>query len=639
MTPAEIRYRVGQACRARYESLGFGRAKPGKPSADLGAGWVVQLPVAVDRERYVGAADRILRGCFDVFSLKGVALGFPPQWNRDPLSGVVAPLVFGKNVNHHDQHVVGDIKYLWEPNRHGEVVTLAQAWRLTKACEYREGIYELIDSWIDQCPYPKGPNWSSALELGVRLANWAVAWHLLDRRLGAIEARFLKVVYQQCHYISGHLSRYSSANNHLLGEAMGLFLAACTWPKWPESARWRREAAALFEREALIQNATDGVNREQAIWYHHEVADMMLLVGLFGRANGSPFSAEYWLRLETMLDFIAALMDMGGNVPMIGDSDDARLIRWMPGVEWPVHRSLLATGAVVFNRADFAAKAGHFDDKSRWLLGDGAARVFETLLGAAPRPQWPRAFPAGGYYVLGAELETTAELRVIADAGPLGYLSIAAHGHADALAFTLSVGGEELLIDPGTYSYHVEKKWRDYFRGTSAHNTVRVDGLDQSTIAGSFMWRDHAHARCEEWAPGEAEERWVGVHLGYCRLADPVVHRRTIRLEKGIRRVTVTDELDCIGRHAVETFWHFGESCEVSLRENVVHARSKRVVLEIRVPEASSLRLASGEEHPPLGWVSRGYGVKMPTVTAVVSTPILGSWKGETVVNVAIGGG
>ena len=78
---------------------------------------------------------------------------------------------------------------------------------------------------------------------------------------------------------------------------------------------------------------------------------------------------------------------------------------------------------------------------------------------------------------------------------PLGYLSIAAHGHADALSFTLSVGGNEILIDPGTFAYHTQKRWREYFRGTSAHNTLRVDGADQSVPGGNFLWTQHSQTR------------------------------------------------------------------------------------------------------------------------------------------------
>ena len=119
-------------------------------------------------------------------------------------------------------------------------------------------------------------------------------------------------------------------------------------------------------------------------------------------------------------------------------------------------------------------------------------------------------------------------MRLLVDAGPLGYLSIAAHGHADALSFVLNIGDREILVDPGTYAYHTDPGWRRYFRSTLAHNTVGIDEQDQSLQAGNFMWTDHARARCIEFEAGNAMQRFVGEHYGYERLEDPVVHRREI---------------------------------------------------------------------------------------------------------------
>src|SRR6202012_4138971 len=147
-----------------------------------------------------------------------------------------------------------------------------------------------------------------------------------------------------------------------------------TWPLWRESVEWARQGRTEKETAALAQTFAVGVNKEQAIWHHHAVADMMLVAGLVARANDRDFGREYWARLEVMLEFIASVMDVGGNVPMIGDADEGVLVRFAPEADGPdVFRSLLATGAVLFDRPAFKAKSGAFDDKSRWLLGDAGA--------------------------------------------------------------------------------------------------------------------------------------------------------------------------------------------------------------------------------------------------------------------------
>jgi hypothetical protein len=179
MDLAEIVYRLRQTLQARLERLGIGRVRPLEARGECGAPWVAPLPRDFDATRYQAAADAVLDGRFDVFALSGAPLGFPPRWNVDPKSGTRAPDAFGKSIDYRDERLVGDIKYLWEPNRHLQLVTLAQAWHLSGEERYAEGSRQLLESWFEQCPYPFGPNWTSSLELAVRLTNWAVAWQLL----------------------------------------------------------------------------------------------------------------------------------------------------------------------------------------------------------------------------------------------------------------------------------------------------------------------------------------------------------------------------------------------------------------------------------------------------------------------------
>lgn len=635
MGPREIGYRVQQNLHALAERSGLSAARvPARSREPSGASWIAELPRQFDIAKYCRAADRILAGQFDVFAMRPARLGFPPRWNQDPKTGRIAPLEFGKTLDYRDERKVGDIKYLWEPSRHAELITLAEAWHLTRHPRYADGCRMLLDSWIEQCPCPLGAHWTSSLEHAVRLIHWSFAWHLLGGDQAPLFAtpagqsfkeRWLTAVFQQCRFIAGHFSRHSSANNHLIGELTGLFVAATTWPLWPQSHGWSNIAHRELEQQALLQNGADGVNREQAVWYHHEVADMLLLAGVVGRATGREFTAPFWQRIEAMLEFIASIMDLAGNVPAYGDSDDAIIARLDPAPDVHVYRSLLATGAVLFGRTEFKHKAARFDDKSRWLLGDDAAARFAAL--AAPAVPGPprREFPQAGYYVLGSAFETADEVRIVADAGPLGYLSIAAHGHADALSFTLSVAGQELLIDPGTFAYHTQRKWRDYFRGTAAHNTVRVDGQDQSVSAGNFLWLAHARARATHFETTQQFDRLLAEHDGYRRLRDPVVHRRELRLDHATTTLTVIDELFCQGSHQVEIFWHFAPDCSVSHTGNRVVAAASGTSLSLESPPALLCELARGRETPPLGWVSPRFDTRMPSHTLVGRAAIRGN--------------
>jgi len=635
MTPAEIRHRVVQAAAMRAERWGLAPCPVPAPDLALAPHPWIHARAAVDPQPCVRAADRVVAGRFDVFALDDIELGNPPRWNRDPKTGIEAPLEFGKQLDYRDSRVVGDCKYLWEPNRHLHLVTLAQAWALTGGEQYAATLRTHLESWFEACPFRMGVNWSSSLEAGLRLINWSLAWQLLggaqsplfaDEAGRTLRARWLTSIYQHAEFVSGHYSLHSSANNHLVGEASGVYLAAMTWPHWDRADHWRDAARAILEREALLQNAPDGVNREQATSYAQWTFDLLLLPLLAARANGEDFPREYSARLEAMLEFVASIMDVAGNVPAFGDADDGFVTRLDPGARFCRFRSQLATGAVLFNRGAFKRKAGALDDKSRWLLGADADARYDAVDTVGVHLPVRQSFPEGGYYVLGTGFETPSEVRVVADAGPLGYREIAAHGHADALSFTLSLGGVEMLVDPGTFAYHTEPQWRAYFRGTSAHNTLRVDGRDQSQPGGNFMWLRKANARASAWMSAPDQDFLEGWHDGYLGLEDPVMHRRRVVFDKHSRTLLVEDFLQMDGVHDIEIFFHAAEDSGVqAIPGGVAITRGGRTI-RLRWPEMPGARgeVLSGCLEPMAGWVSRRFDVKRAAPTIRWSARLAG---------------
>ena len=640
MSLPEIFYRIKKYFQSVVEFIGIRSTPTSVMLAGFGKGWINTIPSSFHISNYRNVANKILAGEFNVFSMLNAKLGFPPNWNRDPETGIVSPIEFGKFMNYRDFSKYGNIKFLWEINRHSEVVTLAQAYYLTKDLKYLDGIQTLLDSWFDQSPYLYGLNWSSPIEAGIRLTNWAVCWHLIggehsklfSKKDGLIfQEKWLESVFQHSYFIRRNLSFYSSANNHLLAEYMGLFVASLVWPCWKESANWRSVASVGFESEIYKQNYADGVNKEQAIYYQHEVIDMMLIALMFYKQNGSDFNEEYYVQLEHMIEFISSMLDVNGHLPMIGDADDALIIKFSQEDTFSVYQSILATGAVLFEREDFAKQAKRIDDKTRWLLGDVAELKFNELLkkkNNTKHHQLKRkmSYPQGGYYFFGKDFGTNNEVLGVVDCGLLGFLSIAAHGHADALAFNLSVAGDEVLIDPGTYAYHTNGEWRKYFKGTSAHNTVRIDKQNQSEDGGNFLWLFKAVAKCELFEHDDESQMFIGTHNGYSRLNDPVKHTRKVDYVLSANEFLISDYFECKDSHLVELFWHFAEGCEISSVNEKVIIRSNNAKLEISMLNGvGDLRIYFGDEKIPLGWISRKFNHKVPCYTLVFSTGIIGS--------------
>jgi hypothetical protein len=635
MSPSEVAYRLKQAARATQDRIvnAKGISVP-EPQWQQASAMFVQRNPGLDPAVYVAQADRVLAGRYSIFDLEDIELGHPPQWNRDPLTGTVAPLQAASSLDYRDERIVGNIKYLWEPNRHLHIPVLAQAYALSGDTRYAAGLKLHIDSWIEQCPPGQGANWCSSLELGIRLINWSIAWQLIggygsalfsDPAGRAFRDRWMRSVYLQARAITRKLSRFSSANNHLIGETAGVYIASTTWACWPQMRAWGLECKEILSEEALVQNAPDGGNREQAFAYQQFVLDFLLLAGLAARAAGEDFPLDYWQRIEGMLEFLAAMMDVAGNVPMIGDADDGYVTALEPAqaatAPDPLARnytSLLATGAALLSRADFARKVNVLDDKTRWLLSREELADFQKLASSKGPAIARRAFPQSGYYVLGSGFDTPDEIRMVVDAGPLGYLSIAAHGHADALSVTLNVGGCEVLIDPGTYAYHTEPQWRRYFRSTRAHNTVVIDGEDQSLQAGNFMWSRHANARCLHFGDKGNVQRFLGEHDGYRALQEPVGHQREIVFDPARRVFTIKDVLEGEGAHELCQHWHFSETLSPTVTDDEIRLETPQHVVRL-VPHSppAQVQVVRGGSADEGGWVSRRFGHKQPTTSVV----------------------
>ena len=621
MSVAEIGYRVRQAARTKMARSAVRRAAPaplprarsfdvqGAPALD---------PLQVDA--LLAEADRVCAGHVVLFADRSFDVGVPTVWNRDPDSGITGPAVFAGDIAIDRQELVGDIKHVWELNRHLHLVRLAQAWSVSGEVRWLHALEQQLRSWLDQCPPLQGPNWTSPLEMGIRLVNWALLWQLVGGEGSSLfagesgqrlRADWLDSIHAHCRTIARNLSRHSSANNHLIGELAGLFVGASVWPCWKESGNWMEQARRELEQQARLQYSLDGVNREQAFAYHVFSAEFLFVAGLVGQATGVPFSRNYWGVLQRALRFLRSVRDVGGHVPMVGDADDGIVFR-LDAAGSDRAAQLLALGDTVFGGAP---------DKHpgvRWLLHALPGRRPDA---DAHEPDTGWAFPDGGYFLFGSHFGAPDEIKGMLDCGPLGYLGIAAHGHADALSMTLSVAGEEVLVDPGTYSYWQDQKWRDYFRGTSSHNTVRIDGRDQSVSGGRFIWLRKARASIERMPTSPHEFDFRGSHDGYARLSDPVRHVRSVRFDAASSTLTVRDEVAGKKPHPMELFWHFAPELNVRLTSTGLHVRGKRFALQMQASGADlKLELVRGAENPPLGWYSRCYESKQPCDVLRIST-------------------
>ena len=505
------------------------------------------------------------------------------------------------------------IRKIWELNRFQWLVGYAQQYALERDESIAREIVYILKDWIEKNPALKGINWSCSMEASLRLLSWAWIYFLIRDSAAFkrdFEDVFLKSIYCHGSFIEANPSGYSSANNHLIGEGAGLFITGILFPQLKGADNRLNKGRFILEREIKNQVYPDGVCKEQSTKYHEFITDLYLLTIIIGKKNGITFSKDMYSRVEKMCEFLMHMTDKNGSAPSIGDSDDGVAMKLNIFEDSAKAVSILNTASVLFNRPDFKKNRNSIDEQSLWLLGYEGC---ERYLSLEPKNELPasKGFLEGGYYIMRHK-----DLFLSFDCGELGYLSLAAHGHADALGITLNVAGNHILVDPGTYLYHSDNIWRNYFRGTMAHNTVRIDRLDQSEIIGPFLWGYKTKSFLKYWSPNGGYDKVCGYHTGYTRLKDPVVHYREIAFDKPKGRIILKDNLRSKKRHFVELFFHLHPDCSLTrINKNSLEIVNKDVIVYIELDRTLDVHVLNREEDSICGWYSERFGEKKKTFT------------------------
>jgi hypothetical protein len=563
----------------------------------------------------VAAADRTVAKRFDLLGYRDLSFGDPIDWHLDPVAKRQAPRRHWTQFDPLDAATVGDSKVVWELNRHQWLVGLGQAYRLTGDERYARTFADTIGDWLRANPPGMGINWSSSLEVAFRLISWC--WALaLFRGSSALTADLRAVLVRgiaaHAARVERYLSYYFSPNTHLTGEALGLFYAGTIFPDMPGAGRWKRLATDILIREAEHQILPDGVFMEQATCYQRYTAEIYLHFVILAERNGLAVPDGVIRRLESLLDALLVFRRPDGSLPQIGDADGGWLLP-LESRRPDDGRGLFGPAAVVLSRGDYAWATDSLAPEIAWLLGTGGVQRFAALEATPPAHTPSRLLPDGGYAVMRSDWGRQAD-QIIFDVGPLGCRISGGHGHADLLSLQCSFRGQPYVVDPGTFRYGADGGWRSHYRGTAAHSTIDIDGAGQAVPCGPFQWADRPAAHLVHWESTVDRDVAVGEHRAYCRLADPVTHRRQVILEKG-RHCIVVDDLDGHAEHRVDLRFQFAPmsvTLDAGLWARAVKNTSAGVIVHALATVPLKASLLEGEIDPGQGWVSPLYGDHQP---------------------------
>ncbi|MBW6525097.1 heparinase II/III family protein [Sphingomonas sp. RHCKR47] len=518
-------------------------------------------------------------------------------WHLDPVTGKYWPAErYCFDIKYRGSTEMGDVKYVWEFSRLQFLQPVALHARLSNNEDAVKFITEVIASWYASNPPFKGVGWSSGIELSLRTISLLIVTSLIGDRLD-MRTRILinEILLSHAFWLERYPSRFSSSNNHLVSEQAALYLIGVTCPFVPGAARLVKRAEAALVREASLQIHADGVAAEQSPTYGALTSELLLLCAWVADQRGSPMTDGTRARLAAFAEWINWLAEPDGTVPAIGDDDEGRVLTL--GQEEPSYASSVAAAVASFaERSDLVPP--HVQTFRNALVAPSSP---------ASRPFGTRSFPDGGYTVH-RTMHAGHQISLVVDHGPLGYLAIAAHGHADALSFTLSIDGQPVFVDPGTYLYHSGHQWRDWFRNTRAHNTLSVEGTEQSIVSGAFNWANKAQTRLEQ--VNDAPFKLQASHDGYCKRFG-VRHRRSVMLADG--ELTLMDMLVGGPERTAEIVLQLAPECEVvNEGPEIVVLRGASRLVRIAFPPRGSINQTRGAVSTTGGWISPHFGAKFP---------------------------
>lgn len=541
-----------------------------------------------------------------------VSLGEEVDWYRDYLHDAQVPRVPYWELQYRNPEADVDIMAVWWLNRQQHLVPAAIAYYVTGNESYAEEVVKQVESWLTACEYPRGPGWLTGIEVAVRLITWAWLYRFLFARgrarccSDAFLLMWFRVIRQHVRYITSHWSKYSSANNHVIAEAVAVLVATATWSALFEGGKYRQGALRRLVREVRRQVSEDGVDMEQSTSYQAFVLELLVNAAVVDEEARKQLSAT----IEKMADFLEALSCEVEEAPEVGDSD------------WGVASGILRRGPRYYQQVVAAAR-GVCGGNARDVFGSIESPVFwySGRNESEERAVAPMVFRHGGYVVWNGIAEDDLPVKICVDVGPLGLGTLAAHGHADALSMTVHVKGEAVVVDPGTYTYHRELRWRAYFRGTRAHSTVRVGGCDQARMDGPFLWGCHYDVVLSHAVVSEDQFDVLARHNGYLRKFG-VWHERRVAWHPLRGEWVIEDRLEGArrGNVPVEVLFHVHPQRRVeqeSERRFVIYGTGYRVVMD--VTEELAWRVVMGETEPPLGWYSWVLGEKEPCAVIVGS--------------------
>ncbi|SFL76016.1 Uncharacterized conserved protein, heparinase superfamily [Desulfomicrobium norvegicum] len=432
----------------------------------------------------------------------------------------------------------------------------------------------LIESWIAANPQGRADAWEP-FPVSLRLVNWIKFF--LSPGAPSLPASWLDSLALQARWLSKNIE-YHLLANHYFKNAKALIFAGIFFDG-PEARRWLSLGLRIVSEELAEQVLSDGGHFERSPMYHcmilEDCLDLLNLCRGSGLSELTELARELERVIPAMLCFAGGLTHPDGGIALF---NDAAL-----GIE-----------------PDFA----QLRDYHERLGGEPMAQPMARVL----------PFPASGYF----RLEPMPGDMLVVDCGPIGPDYQPGHAHCDTLSFELSLNGRRVIVDSGCSQY-VDGEIRQYNRGSLGHNTLAIDGVNQSEVWGAHRVARRARPLFAEARDDDGALIFEGAHDGYKRLPGKPIHRRRIVWSGG--RIEIRDQVEGQGEHVLELRLHVHPDWTVESGPGGL------VTLKLG-KEGLCVTSAQGDLELERGWYCPRFGQPLPCFVLCVRQRAVLPWTG-----------
>lgn len=473
---------------------------------------------------------------------------------------------------------IGDIRTNWELNRHYQFAGMAKSFYVTGDFSILEELQELFYDWNNKNHFLCGVEWTSAMEIAIRVNSWIYTCCFLNKAFEKYNLENNKIlkdisrgIIVMADYIVKHRAKYSSANNHLIVEMYAVGMSGIFF----DYKHWEKLAFNILTEELPRQNYADGVNKEMSLHYQSFVMEAYGLLMLEMKHNHIKIPQIWEEYLLNMSEFMCDCCGEYGETVVFGDNDEGKILD-LSGEHFDHYRYVLdLMGNVLPKRY---SKMENIHENLCWILSDDFQNnVLQKNCYYSPEV---KCYKEGGYTLWRSK---NNKVLIGIDHADLGFGSLAAHGHADALSFQMFIEGVPVFVDPGTYNYHVPKKTRDEFRATKNHNTVCVNDQNQAEILGPFLWGKRYKINNVEF-DNECEKKCI---MTAELQNSSYVHRRKFVYNKA-NQLIIEDVVQ--GGQDIHLALICNFKAKIEVNQNVVMVRIGDKVVKINFDEASKIK-------------------------------------------------